>query len=434
METEHQIDRELAERASYPHKKSHGKFIVLLVVVGVLLMAGVAYGLLKRQTHDRALAATADDEAVRAPVVNVGRVRQSGAKSTIELPGDLVARVETPMYARVDGYLKSRPVDIGDHVKKGDLLVEIDTPDLDAQIAQSQATLAQSKATLAQLNAALSVAKANAKLARTTAERYRILLQEESVAKQDYDNQAAAAEVADANIKQAEENIHAAEATIAANAANVRRMQELKIYTRLVAPFDGIVTYRSPQSDPGTLISSGNTTQSRELIKISQIDTIRIFVNVPQSYSTLIHNGQTAELMVDEYPGRTFPATVKGTTNAVDPASRSLLAVLLVNNPKGELLPGMYAKVRFSLPHMISVLMLPADALVLKTDGPHAAVVGADHKVHFHKLTLGRDFGAELEVTSGLAEGDAVVLNPTDAIREGVVVETRESGVKGSAK
>jgi RND family efflux transporter MFP subunit len=428
METEQQVDREL--KTLHTRKKSHAKFIGLLVVLGILLIASVAFGVLKRQTHDRALAASADEDSGRAPVVNVGRVRQSGAKSTIELPGDLVARVETPMYARVDGYLKRRPVDIGDHVKKGDLLVEIDTPDLDAQIASTQATLTQSKATLAQLNAALLVARSNAKLAATTAERYRILLQQESVAKQDYDNQAASAEVAQANIKQAEENIHAAEATITANTANVQRMQELKIYTKLLAPFDGIVTYRSPQSDPGTLISSGNTTQSRELIKVSQIDTLRIFVNVPQSYSTLIHAGQTADLIVDEFPGRTFPATVRGTTNSVDPTTRALLAVLLVNNPKGELLPGMYAKIRFALPRMVSITMLPADALVLKTDGPHAAVVGADHKVHFHKLIIGRDLGSELEVNSGLEEGDAVVLNPTDAIREGVVVETKERPAK----
>lgn len=427
METEHQIEPRATALA---HKKSHGKFIALLVVLGVLLVAGVAAGVFQRQTHDRALASSAEDDAGRAPVVNVGHVRQSGAKSTIELPGDLVARVETPMYARVDGYLKRRPVEIGDHVKKGDLLVEIDTPDLDAQIAQSQATLAQSKATSQQLNAALAVAKSNAKLADLTAERYRLLLAKDAIAKQDYDDRAAQAEVMQANVKQAQENINAAEATIAANAANVRRMQELKVYTRLIAPFDGVITYRSDRSDPGTLISAGNTTQSRELIKVSQIDTLRIFVNVPQSYSTLVHAGQTADLMVDELPGRTFPATVRGTTNAVDPATRSLLAVLIVNNPKGELLPGMYAKVRFALPRMVSVMMLPADALVLKTDGPEAAVVGADRKIHFHKLVVGRDLGAELEVNSGLEEGDAVVLNPTDAIREGVTVETKDRAAK----
>jgi RND family efflux transporter MFP subunit len=427
METEYHTESRATPLA---HKKSHGKFIALLVVLGVLLVAGVTAGVLKRQTHDRALASNAEDEAGRAPIVNVGHVRQSGAKSTIELPGDLVARVETPMYARVDGYLKSRPVEIGDRVKKGDLLVEIDTPDLDAQIAMSQATLAQSKATLEQLNAALAVAKSNAKLADLTAERYKLLLAKDAIAKQDYDDRAAQAEVMQANVKHAEENIHAAQSTIAANAANVRRMQELKVYTKLLAPFDGVITYRSDRSDPGTLISAGNTTQSRELIKVSQIDTLRIFVNVPQSYSTLIHDGQTADLVVDEFPGRTFPARVRGTTNAVDPATRSLLAVLIVNNPKGELLPGMYAKVRFALPHMVSVMMLPADALVLKTDGPQAAVVGADHKVHFHKLVLGRDFGAELEVNSGLEEGDAVVLNPTDAIREGVTVETKDHAGK----
>ncbi|HVP00440.1 MAG TPA: efflux RND transporter periplasmic adaptor subunit [Bryobacteraceae bacterium] len=428
MQTEQQLDRECTR--DLPHKKSHTKFIVLVAALSILLIAAVVFGLVRYQTHEKALAASSEDESSRAPVVNVGHVRQSGSKSTLELPGDLYARVETPMYARVDGYLKQRPVEIGDHVKKGDLLVEIDTPDLDAQIAQAQATLAQSRATLMQLNAALTVAKANAKLAAATAERYRVLLQQESVAKQDYENQAAAAEVADANIKQAEENIHAAEATIAANTANLRRLQELKVYTKLVAPFDGVITYRSPQSDPGTLISSGNTTQSRELIKVSQIDTIRVFVNVPQSSATLIHVGENADLLVDEYPGRSFPARVSSTTNAVDLTSRALLAVLVVSNPKGELLPGMYARARFALPHTITVLMLPADALVLKTDGPHAAVVGQDHKVHFHKLSIGRDFGAELEVNSGLNEGDAVILNPTDAIREGVVVETKERSAK----
>lgn len=431
MQTEHQIDREPARGAArLTHKKSHAKFIALIVVVGILLTVGVVFGVMKRQTRDQALETTAAEDAGQALVVNVGHVRKAGAKSTIELPGDLVARVETPLYARVDGYLKRRPVDIGDRVKKGDVLIEIETPDLDAQIAQAEATLGQSKATLQQLRAALAVAKSNAKLAATTAERYRILLAQESVAKQDYDNQAAAAEVAEANINAAQENIHAEESTITANAAAVQRMQELKIYAKLVAPYDGVITFRSAQSDPGTLISSGNTTASRELIRVSEISTIRIFVNVPQSYSTLIHAGQTADLTVDEFPGRTFAATVRGTTNSVDPASRSLLAVLLVDNRKGELLPGMYAKVRFSLPHMVSVMMLPADALVLKTDGPHAAVVGADHKVHFHKLVLGRDFGAELEVNSGLNEGDAVVLNPTDAIREGVTVETKDRAGK----
>jgi RND family efflux transporter MFP subunit len=426
METEQQVERGTGNATRMPHKKSHTKFIALIAALILLLAIAIGFGLVSRRTTEKALAASSEDETSRAPVVNVGHVRQSGAKSTLELPGDLVARVETPLYARVDGYLKRRTVDIGDKVKKGDVLIEIDTPDLDAQIAQADATLAQSKATLGQLNAALAVARSNSKLAATTAERYRILLQQESVAKQDYDNQAAAAEVAVANIKQAEENIHAAEATIVANAANLKRLTELKIYAKMVAPFDGVITFRSAQADLGTLITSGNTTATKELVRVSQIDTIRIFVNVPQSSSTLIRAGQTADLIVDEFPGRIFPARVKGTTNSVDMSSRSLLAVLLVDNAKGELLPGMYAKVRFALPHTISNLMLPADALVLKTDGPHAAVVGADHKVHFHKLTIGRDLGAELEVVSGLSEGDAVILNPTDAIREGVVVEAKE--------
>src|ERR1700722_12427128 len=271
METEHQIDRELNRAKPLGHKKSHGKFVTLLVVLGVLLIAGVAAGVLKRQTHERALASRAEDDTSRAPVGNVGPVRQARAKTTTDLPGDLVARVETPMYARIDGYLKQRPVDIGDRVKKGDLLVEIDTPDLDQQIAQTRATLAQSKATLQQLNAALAVAKSNAKLAALTADRYKLLLAKDAIAKQDYDDRAAQAEVAEANVQQAEENINAAQSTIAANDANVHRMQELKLYTRLLAPFDGVITYRSDRSDPGTLIRAGKPTQPRELIKVSQM-------------------------------------------------------------------------------------------------------------------------------------------------------------------
>src|SRR6204780_952222 len=217
METEHQIDRAFNRANLLAQKKSNGKFIAPLVGLGVRRIAGVAAGVLKRQTHDRALASSAEDDTSRAPVVNVGHVRQAGAKSTIELPGDLVARVETPMYARVDGYLKQRPVDIGDRVKKGDLLVEIDTPDLDAQIAMSQATLAQSKATVQQLNAALLVAKSNAKLADLTAERYKLLLAKDAIAKQDYDDRSAQAEVMDANVQQAQGRINAAQSTIEAN-------------------------------------------------------------------------------------------------------------------------------------------------------------------------------------------------------------------------
>jgi RND family efflux transporter MFP subunit len=160
-------------------------------------------------------------------------------------------------------------------------------------------------------------------------------------------------------------------------------------------------------------------------MRVAQIDVLRVFVSVPQAYAPLIYDGQPADLVVDEFPGRVFHTKVSGTTHSVDSNTRTMLAVLLVDNKKEELLPGMYTKARFSLPHAVSVLMLPADALVIQADGPHVAVIGPDHKVHFHNVTLGRDLGAQVEIESGLTEGDLVVLSPTDAVREGVIVEPK---------
>jgi RND family efflux transporter MFP subunit len=334
--------------------------------------------------------------------------------------------VETPIYARADGYLKQRPVDIGNRVKKGQLLLEIETPELDRQIDQARATLAQSKAASQQLHASLLAAQSNLKLAEVTASRWKTLADQGVFAKQELDEKVAALELGQANVKSAEENITAAESTVAANDANVKRLENMKSYDRIEAPYDGVITARNLNADPGTLITSGNTTASHEIMRVAQIDVLRVFVSIPQTYAALIREGLAAELTVQELPGRVFRTTVGGITHEVDASSRTMLAVLLVKNPKEELLPGMYVTARFSLPHPVNVLMLPADALMLPSSGPQVAVVGADRKVHFHKVTLGRDYGSQIEIDSGLAAGDLVVLNPTDAIREGVTVEASE--------
>jgi len=414
------------ERQSAPQKKSHAAFYVVLVLIGIALGAAIVYELGLRKTQDTALAAVSIQDANRAPTVNVGRVRVAPSSSMVELPCQTVAMVETPIYARADGYLKRRPVDIGDRVKKGQLLLEIETPELDQQIDQARATLAQSKAALQQLRAALAAAKSNLKLAQITADRWKTLSDQGVFAKQDYDEKLAALELGLANVKAAEENITAAESTIAANDSGVKRLENLKTFDRVEAPYDGVVVARSLNSDPGTLITSGNTTASHEIMRIAQIDVLRVFVSIPQTYAALIRQGLDAELTVQELAGRVFSTKVDGITHSVDANSRTMLAVLLVKNPKEELLPGMYAQVRFRLPHAVNVLMLPADALMLPSSGPQVAVVGADHKVHFHAVTLGRDYGAEIEIDSGLTAGDLVVLNPTDAIREGVTVESSE--------
>jgi RND family efflux transporter MFP subunit len=407
-------------------KKSHLGFFIVLFLVGVGLAAGIVYELTQRGVRDKALAATSVEDAGRAPTVNVGRVRVAPTSSPVELPCQTVAMVETPIYARADGYLKQRPVDIGNRVKKGQLLIELETPELDQQIDQARATLAQSKAAIQQLRSALAAAKSNLKLAQVTADRWKTLADQGVFAKQDYDEKLAALELGQANVKSAEENITAAESTVAANDSGLKRLENLKVFDKIVSPYDGVITFRSINTDVGTLITSGNTTSSRELMRVAQIDVLRVFVSIPQSYASMIHEGVPAELRVQELPGRVFMTKVGGITHEVDSSSRSMLAVLIVQNPKEELLPGMYATAKFALPHAVNVLMLPADALMLPTSGPQVALVGADHKVHFQKVTLGRDYGAEIEVDSGLKAGDVVVLNPTDAIKEGVVVEPAE--------
>jgi RND family efflux transporter MFP subunit len=199
----------------------------------------------------------------------------------------------------------------------------------------------------------------------------------------------------------------------------------LKSFDRVVAPFDGVVTFRDVNLDAGALINAGNNGPNRELFRVSQIDALRIFVNVPQTYVRSIAPGQAAALTVDELPGRAFPAVVRRTTTSLDTSSRTLLVVLRVPNPRHLLLPGMYGRVKFSLSQPRDTLLIPADALVDGAGGTQAAVVGPDRKVHFHRIALGVDYGARVEVMSGLEAGDEVILNPTHEVRENVVVEAR---------
>ena len=409
-------------------KKSHTGFLILVLLLAVALGGGVVYELSQRKSDERALAAaTVESAGGGVPVVQAVRVRMAPSEATVEIPAQTVALVETPIYARTDGYIKQRSVEIGDRVKKGQLLLELDTPDLDQQIAQAQATFVQSQAALAQLQATLQSVQSTLRLARLTAQRTKSLADAGVASKQDNDTSAAATEAGEANVHAAEENIRAQQSVIVANDANLKRLVETKKYARMEAPFDGVITYRNPvASDVGTLVSSGSATSSREILRVSQIETLRVFVDVPQNYAPVIRVGQQADLLVEEYPGHVFPARVQSSTNAVDPNSRTMLTILLVDNQSGTLMPGMFAKTRFHLPHTVNVLRLPAEALLFRTEGPEAVVVGDDHKVHFRKLTLGRDYGPQVEISAGLEPGELVVLNPTDAIREGITVETKE--------
>lgn len=393
-------------------------------LIGVLVAAAVVGGILPRLAREKALLAAADTQAEQLPVVEVATARQAPAHATIDLPGDMQALVDSPVFARVDGYLRTRLVDYGDHVKRGQLLAEIDTPELDQQISQAHATLSQSQSALKEVRASLDVSNANLNLARLTVERWRRLAKGGVVARQEADQKEADFAVGEAQVAKAQASIATAEETVRANEANQRRLEEMKGFARITAPYDGVITSRNV--DPGWLVNSGNGGPARELFHIAQIQVLRIFVSVPQTYVGSIHPGQTAEVRVQELPGQIFSARVTRIANALDTGSRAMLTVLEVPNPRGVLMPGMYTQVRFATGRAEAAVIVPGGVLILGREGPRVAVVGPDHRVHLRPIRIGQDRGAELEVVSGLSAGETVVANPSDSVRENAAVAVRQ--------
>jgi RND family efflux transporter MFP subunit len=397
--------------------------ILFFVILAVLIGIGIAIGSGPRRAREQALYAASQSESERPAVVNVVAARTAPANLNLELPGDLQAQVDSPIFARVDGYLSKRLVDYGDRLRKGQEMAEIETPELDQQISQARATLSQSQSALKQLQANLALAEANLKLAEVTYTRWKHLTDRGVFSKQETDQKEADLGVRKAEVDAAQAAINTGTDTVRANQASLGRLMEMKAFAKVTAPFDGVVTARNV--DIGTLINSGNNGPAREMFHMAQIAPLRIFVNVPQTNVAAIHNGQMAELRVQELPGQVFQARVDRSTNAVDPASRAMLTVLEVPNKRGLLMPGMYASVKFVVNRSAPALLIPGDTLILGKPGPRVAVVGADRCVHFRNIQIGQDFGAEVEVTSGLEAGEQVVVNPTDAVREGALVDVR---------
>jgi RND family efflux transporter MFP subunit len=311
-------------------------------------------------------------------------------------------------------------------VKSGQLMAELDTPELDQQIRQSEASIAQTKAALLQLEAAIRQAQANLKLASVTAGRVRQLTAEGVLSKQELDDKEAAFEARQADVAASEANLAAGKNAVTANEANTQRLKELKAFSRITAPFDGVITYRNP--DVGTLITSGNNGANREMFRVAQIDPMRIFVSVPQTYVAEAESatGSKAELIIDQLPGRKFIADVRRSNAALDANSRTMLTILYVANPKAELLPGMFARVKFSVGDTVRRLIVPGDAVVSRPDGPHVAVVDSSNTVQFRKIVPGRDSGSTMEVNDGVSEGELVIANPTDDVRDGAKVQVRQ--------
>jgi RND family efflux transporter MFP subunit len=366
----------------------------------LLVVLAVGAALWGITTRTRALTSvTRETREMAVPTVAVATPQQAAAPQEIVLPGTMQAFADAPIYARVNGYLKRWTVDIGARVRAGQLLAEIDTPELDQQLQQARADLA--------------TAEANSRLANTTAERYRDLITSDSVSRQDLDN--------------ANGNLEAKQAAVEASRANVRRLEQLHAFRRIEAPFDGVITARN--IDVGALIDSGSN--AKELFHLAAMHKLRVFINVPEVYSRAAMPGLRAELALKEFPDRRFTGTLVRTSNTIDVASRTLLTEIDVDNAKGELLAGSYADVHLKLPAPPSTMTIPVEALIFKADGLQVAILDRSNRVALKTVTAGRDFGDTVEILSGLSPAERVVMNPPDSLTAGQTVRVVDAAGRG---
>ncbi|MGI8743478.1 MAG: efflux RND transporter periplasmic adaptor subunit [Bryobacteraceae bacterium] len=412
------------DRAVYAPRTRVRPLLTFFAVLLALVISAVVVGVLPRLRRERGLQATADLAHEQLPIVNVAVARRAPVSTPLELPGDLQAMIEAPIFARADGYLTKRYVDIGDRVRKGQPLAEIETPELDQQIQQARATVSNAQSSLKEAEADLTLADAKLKLSQKTKERWRQLEGKGVLSHQEADEKGADAEVRTAQVEVARAKIKSAGDLVAANEASLRRVLQMKSFARVTAPFDGMITARNV--DVGTLINSGNGGASREMFRIADVRIMRIFVNLPQAYVGAIRIGEKAGLRVQELPGQVFSANIDRFTNEVDTASRSMLAILTVPNPRGILMPGMYAQVTFAANRPNDGVLIPGDAMVLGTQGARVAVAGPGNRVHFRTVKVGNDYGSEVEILNGLQPGDLVVINPGDTVRDNALVEVHK--------
>ena len=356
-----------------------------VTVVALVIFFGIrsrvnAEATVTRATHEAAI-----------PVITVVHPVTGAPSQEIALPGNTVAFIDAPIYARTNGYLKRWYFDIGSPVKKGQLLAEIETPEVDQQLQQARADL--------------ETAQANYNIAKITASRWEFLVSTGSVSQQETD--------------QAQSDLAAKKAAADSSASNVRRLEELQSFERIFAPFDGIVTARN--TDIGQLIDAG-ASSPRELFHLASITKLRVYVSIPEVYSRAASNGSTATLTLDEYPGEIFKGTLVRNANAFDTASRTLLTEVDVDNSKGRLRPGAYVFVHFKMPEFISSVTVPSNTLLFRKEGLQVGVVRGG-KVELVSVRMGRDYGNSVEMVSGLSGSDAVVASPPDSLISGTPVK-----------
>jgi len=366
-----------------------------LLIAGIfilLLAVGGAVSMLSRNHAARALADETQQEAL--PVVAVIRASAAPLDQQLVLPASIEAYEESPIYARTNGYLLRWTKDIGSRVKKAELLAEIDTPEIDQELMQARAARQQVAAQL--------------EIAKISNERWQNLRKTDSVSQQEADMQLS-------NYQQAVANLAAAD-------ANVRRLEQLESFKRVYAPFSGVLTKRNV--DPGALINAGSN--GKELFDIARVDPLRVFANVPQSYTPAIKVGMPAFVVLQEFPGRKFNGKVARTADAIDPLTRTLRAEVDVPNQNGELLPGAFGELHFKIDVTAKKLTVPINALLFRKEGAQVAVVGPDGKVQLRHISIGRDYGTSLEVLEGIGVEDRIVINPPDSLEEGQAVRVNE--------
>ena len=388
------------------------RFLTLLLIT-ILVAAGSVgvflLGWIPRIRQEKVLAAQSETVKTALPQVMTAHPRPSPSLSIVQLPGDVQALEETTIYPRTSGYLKKWLVDIGDEVKEGQLLAEIDAPEVDQEFRQAEATLLQ-------LRAKFLTAQTNFKLAQVTLQRYEALPRE-AVTKQEIDEFRAKADNAQSSIK-------VAEADIGAGEANLKRIKELQSFAKITAPFAGTITVRNIEL--GRLVTSGNGT-SQSLFQIAKTGVVRVFLNIPQMYASGIKQGQSAELVVRELPGRQFVGKITRTAKAIDPTTRTLRTEIQIPNEDHALLTGSYVQVRLEVARENAPVLIPASALISNADGTKVAVLSSDNHVHLQNVRVEGDLGPDVGIAHGLTARDLIVINPGDSLAEGTLVTVKSS-------
>jgi len=403
MQTQESIQNDVVpahpDSAELTETPGSGRMIGVLFAIAIL--AAIGYGLHTRAANEKKLIHTTEEAAVLT--VNVVRPSLGSSTQDLALPGNVQAFTETPIYSRTNGYLRKWYFDIGSHVRKGQLLAEIETPEIDQQLQQSRAELERMQA--------------NMELAGVTSNRWQSLSAKHAVSQQEAD--------------QTRSNYIAAQAAVDASRANVRRLEQLQSYERITAPFDGVITARN--TDIGDLIDAGSgSANPRELFHLAATGKLRVYFAVPEVYADSIHNGDGATLSQDSNPGVAVAGTIVRNASAIDHTTRTLNVEVDVENKESKLLPGTYVFVHLHLPAGANTVTIPSNTLLFRSEGLRVGVVRGDH-VQLVPVTIGHDYGSTVEVISGLSQADEIILDPSDSLANGMQVRPKYKATKGQS-